>query len=441
MMLRQVEFKAALRKFWKNVCSRTSICFLILLFVLAGPASFGNFFSQHGYLPSPFFYDKRDTFMDFFNPLYWAMREGEYSIWMSVYPPLNFLLLRALAWLSFGSVQFPNPFLLRDNAPELTVIIVLIFAAAPAFVITRDYWREFTKLQKILLYLIYITSTPFLFSLERGNLIILCMLALPFVLAGSPSKKAIAIAILVNLKPYFIVFYFYYILKKKWRGLSASLIACGLIFFLSGLFFGQEHYLFFENLLNFSKSENTFSQHALLAMPSSVSAFAHVLASPAFESSTFVALIPYPKLAITLITVIKGTALTFAFVVLILGRDKLCNRWIFAVLIVMITNSGISVGGYTFIFYLVLVPVFFEMKLRYYYMIILIFIALPLDLFALMHHTFESQAVYLTKQTMSTEWSLGLGTLIRPIFNLLLLIALSFECVLVSKNIYSTNSL
>ena len=39
----------------------------------------------------PFSYDKSDTFMDFFHPLYWSNDSGLYTVWGSVYPPLNFL--------------------------------------------------------------------------------------------------------------------------------------------------------------------------------------------------------------------------------------------------------------------------------------------------------------------------------------------------------------
>ncbi len=427
------KIRVNLAKFWKPANLRTSICVLLLLVVLSGPASFGFYFVLYGYLPSPFFYDKWDTLMDFFHPLFWAMREGRYSIWSSVYPPINFLLLKALAWISSGGVQFSNAFSLRENAAELAAFIILIYATAPAFVVTRDYWSEFTKTEKLLIYLICITSTPFLFALERGNLVILCILVLPFIISGSSNTKAFAIAVIVNLKPYFVVFYIYYVLKKQWQPLGISLMASGLIFLLSGVFLDREYYLFFENLLGFTKSETLFSQRALLAMPSSVSAFAHVLVSPAFASSSFIGLIPSPKLAINVVNLAESATFIFMAIALILGRKNLPDRWIFAILLVAITNSGVSVGGYTFIFYLVLVPVFYEMRFRCFYLAILTLIVVPLDLVSLTHNLLESQNVYLTKRITDVEWSLGLGSLVRPILNLLLLIALSFECIAAAK--------
>jgi len=53
---------------------------------LAAVVHYVNYFDAYGYLPAPFIYDKHDTFMDFFNVLYWAGDEGRYTDWHSVYP-------------------------------------------------------------------------------------------------------------------------------------------------------------------------------------------------------------------------------------------------------------------------------------------------------------------------------------------------------------------
>ena len=42
------------------------------------------FLNSHGYLPTPFIYDKSDTFMDFFHTMIWADRDGRYTEWGSV---------------------------------------------------------------------------------------------------------------------------------------------------------------------------------------------------------------------------------------------------------------------------------------------------------------------------------------------------------------------
>jgi hypothetical protein len=418
----------------KSLTLRAFVLLTILAVVLVGVASFASDFYLNGYLPSPFVHDKWDTFMDFFHPLFWAIHEGRYSEWSSVYPPLNFLLLKALALIAISNDEYANAFLLRENATALPMLIVLFYALVPAFVVTRDYWKPFSKVEKLLIYLIYIGSTPLLFSLERGNLIIFSLLVLPFVMSGSVNLRAIAIGILVNLKPYFALLYIFYLLKGQWRSLNISMLAGALFFLLAGLILDREYYRLFENLLGFSQSQNLFSPREVLAMPSSVSAFSYVLALPAFAGSSFSELIPQPTLVATLINAFKWAVLMFAVVSLILARRVLPDRWICSVLLAMVTNLGVSVGGYTLILYLVFVPIFFEMRFRYFYYMVLTLLVIPLDMISLKHDLLGLQDVYLTQQTTNVEWSLGLGSFLRPILNLFLLAALSCECILAFKN-------
>src|ERR1700727_592453 len=52
------------------------------------------FFYSAGYLPPPFFDQSLDTFMDWYNTVYWGYRPGTYDEWYSVYPPFAFLFMR-----------------------------------------------------------------------------------------------------------------------------------------------------------------------------------------------------------------------------------------------------------------------------------------------------------------------------------------------------------
>jgi len=69
---------------------------LILIINALGLAYYISHVIEYGYLPSPFVYDKSDTFMDLFNTMYWAYYEGRYTDWGSVYPPLGFLFLKII---------------------------------------------------------------------------------------------------------------------------------------------------------------------------------------------------------------------------------------------------------------------------------------------------------------------------------------------------------
>jgi len=63
---------------------------IVLLLNIAGLWYYIDYFASNGYLPSPFVYDKSDTFMDLFNTMYWVYDDGRYTDWGSVYPPLGF---------------------------------------------------------------------------------------------------------------------------------------------------------------------------------------------------------------------------------------------------------------------------------------------------------------------------------------------------------------
>ena len=66
-----------------------------------------------GYLPSPFIFDKSNTLMDLFNPMIYAIHDDAYTIYQSVYPPLNFIFLKIFHSLFNGS-ESSNATALRD---------------------------------------------------------------------------------------------------------------------------------------------------------------------------------------------------------------------------------------------------------------------------------------------------------------------------------------
>ncbi len=77
--------------------------FLVLEFALAAIIIGGLIYSfwhvaVYGYFPQPFFYNINDTWMDWFNPAYWAHQPGTYDSFQSIYPPLTFVILKTLTF-------------------------------------------------------------------------------------------------------------------------------------------------------------------------------------------------------------------------------------------------------------------------------------------------------------------------------------------------------
>jgi hypothetical protein len=390
------------------------------------------FLISHGYLPTPFIYDKFDTFMDLFNTMDWGSRDDRYTVWKSVYPPLSFLFVNALHWLLIGAHGIEmNSILLREEGMGVILFFVASYLFIPAFVVTREYWKAFSIPEKILIYFIGITSTPMLFALERGNLVIFALLFLPLLFTRSAYSRLAALAMLVNLKPYFILLFLVYVIKRQWNNLAVALGMAGGLYLLTSVILDSDLLALPGNLIGFSQNA-LFSYREVLAMPSSVSALSYVLESYMPQQGGFsrLAWLPVdPALIGASLDVMKWAVQAWTIVVLARVGKALSTDVLLAMLLVMITNMGMSVGGYTLIFYFALLPVFSGMRLRWGYLAIIALMSLPLDLLTLARDTKPPQRgpFYFSGVRWNVEWTLGAGSVVRPLLNLLLLALMAWE--------------
>lgn len=395
---------------------------------------------DNGYLPSPFIYDKSNTFMDFFNTLYWAYEEARYSEWGSVYPPLGFIVLRVLNFIFSGSL-YGDSEQMRDNSQFVIAGLYLIYLLIPAVIINMRYWKDFLLHEKALIYFIIALSSPMLFTLERGNLILLAPIFLALALSKIGFARSLSIALLINLKPYFALLLIYYVARKNWRGLTGCITISGLIFIITGLALDNDFLYFFINLFSFSQESELFSLREVMALPSSLSAFSYILNHP--DGAMFAAsLLTHEQVTIIvyLIESIKWTALGIALAILFMKTDKVRDAEIFVLLAVIISNLGIWVGGYTYIFYIALIPVVVKMKANSIYIILLSLIALPLDIIPVLGDYIGMQFSYIAGENIEIYWTMGLGSILRPTANILLLMLLSYELftrTTISENKYS----
>ena len=187
-----------------NKLQHRRLAYLTILVTLIGVGFiyYSLYFYQNGYLPSPFIVDKSNTFMDLFNPLYWTLDNGRYTDWGSVYPPLNFVILQCVNFVCAGEWS-GDPEFMRDNSQLVIAGFFLIYLTLPAFMLKTRQWRDTATAEKLLIYVAIILSTPMLFALERGNLIVLCPILITMVLSRIGFARCIGIALLINLKPYF----------------------------------------------------------------------------------------------------------------------------------------------------------------------------------------------------------------------------------------------
>ena len=189
-----------------------------------------------GYLPSPFFHDKSDSFMDWYNPAYWAHNPGAYSEWFSVYPPLSFLFLDLFSRPSCFTF---SPYQGRACDPQ-GYWVISIFLLINLVLL----WRTYGKLDHRTAFPRAIAvglGTSMLFGWERANLIIPCftclVLAYGNILKNSWAKIIFA-ALAVNFKPYLILAAFGRLFRLDWRWSERFVICCGLIYMASFAIFG-----------------------------------------------------------------------------------------------------------------------------------------------------------------------------------------------------------
>jgi len=226
------------------------------VFILAGIAWSGWFFQENHYLPQPFFYNRSDTFGDWFNTAEWGRDNGVYDAWKSVYPPLSFLFLRVFSIKRCYATPYPD-----NPLPELRacdwlglVAIWLIFLVNLALI-----WVTFRKLnpktalsRTICVGLGY----PMLDAVERGNLMLItftCLLLALGPILRSARLRWLFAGLAVNFKVYLIAAFVPLLLKRRWRWVECALISVVLVYLVSYAIYGRGTPIeIFNNIVDFS---------------------------------------------------------------------------------------------------------------------------------------------------------------------------------------------
>ena len=189
-----------------------------------------QFFQKH-YLPQPFVFDTNDTFMDWFNTAYWANNPGAFDVWRTIYPPLSFVFLKAT---TLSSCYLESPFYGRDCdwLARTTIYFSYGLVALLAFV----SFRRIDRTTAIPRGLAFALGMPLLYTLERGNLILPCVVF--FIIAygdlvKSPHWKWMAMAVTINFKPYLLIPVLPLAIKRDWRSLEMAGFATIAVYLLT----------------------------------------------------------------------------------------------------------------------------------------------------------------------------------------------------------------
>ena len=400
--------------------------FKYLFIQIFGVFYYLSFFMKRGFLPAPFISDKGDTFMDFFNTMYWAVHEGRYDIWRSVYPPINFIYLQIVRYMTIPIGFHASGFSLRNDGEFAVYFFILTSIVSSIFVTKTHLWNAVSCHNKNLLLIVFLSSTPFLFTVERGNLIVYAIPFIAMLIGDVPVLRVISIAILINIKPYFCLVYFFYISKRQYRELLVSLFVTGSVYIISCVVMGADPLVIPRNLLFFSNMMPFSPGAVLTGMVSSVSAYAFVSgfilehihnASSANFVNLFSSSLKYVNYFIMM-----------SSIVVILIRGKVIDKSIvMLVLICVILNMSITVGAYTLIFYFPLLPALIERRRAKIFLIMVAIIFMPLDIVKYTDAKIVQQISYLSGSYVQVQAEVGLGALLRPVLNLAILALLTFE--------------
>jgi hypothetical protein len=180
----------------------------------------------------------------------------------------------------------------------------------------------------------------------------------------------------------------------------------------------------------FSEGE-IFSLREVMQMPTSISAFSYVLNNSGGElfASNFLGLNSIPN-AVAIIEAVKWSVIIFSLTALSLKASLTRDVEIILLLVVVITNLGTSTGGYALIFYVPLIPVFIRMRFKMLYMVFLSLMAIPLDTVPLIGYYNGENYSFLSDSYVRVDWTFGLGSLLRPFINIMMLATVSLELFL-----------
>lgn len=233
---------------------------LMVMAIFAGLVRAILFFVDNAYLPQPFFYDPHDTWMDWFNPAYWAYDPGAYDSWGSIYPPLSFVFLRIFS-ISHCYANGADPYAVR-GCDWLGLLTLHLFWLLNLVLL----WLTFRKIDKstaLWRALALGFGLPTASGLERGNLVVVCFTFV--ILAFGPLLKSarlrwLCAGMAINFKVYLIAGIFPQLLRRKWLWFEGALISTIVIYCITFSLFGAGTPLqLFNNIVEVSGGSGGFT--------------------------------------------------------------------------------------------------------------------------------------------------------------------------------------
>jgi hypothetical protein len=410
---------------------KNSVLFIAMAMGLGNIVYFALFLYFNKYLPAPFVLDKNDTFMDFYNPLFWVLKDEFYTTYKSVYPPINYFFLKLFTF-NLDASSFSSSFQLREAKSNLIYYLLTINAVIIFLILKIGDWREVAIRKHKLIWIAIFFSTPVLFAMERGNLIFLSLLVLAIYIAVENIwVKAITFALLVNIKPYFILLLIEYlnIYRFDLKIILKITMTSALMFLLTSMLAGLNIATFINNYNDFGL-QASFS-NGLIALPNTFESIIQLIKSIP-KNNEYYYFLEFFLLPLKMLKIF--VPITF---LLLLLFAPLKEQTLKVSAILLIGNFSHVTSGYIYLVYILIMPFLIrEVELRKGIYLLLIIFVLPLDWFRMpgFSANFEYMNSYLGgAEIYNADFWIGIGTLVRPVSNFVLM-CLMLKYIITSKN-------
>lgn len=212
--------------------------FAITLLICMACSMVSWVFTDSETFTSAFFYDKTDTYMDFYNCLYYARDVFEQGM-PSIYPPLAHVIFYTVYRMLPADLAAEGAHAVRDSQFGMTFMMLFsqglcaVLCAIVFLVIRGDYGT------RSLLAVALALSAPWVFLLERGNLVALTWVFISLYLLWYDSDNRfcrelglVSLAIAAGLKMYPAILGLMLIHDRRWKEAIRCVIYGVLAFFL-----------------------------------------------------------------------------------------------------------------------------------------------------------------------------------------------------------------
>ena len=169
--------------------------FVLLLFYLV---ILYRVFVLNIYPSPPFYFDEKDSLMDYINTCFWTARDDRYTTWRSLYLPFSHFLCQIFNL--FSGIPTENLFKFRNESKSILFLFFLAYSTQ-VYLLSRQLRTNFKCLRSALILIVFSTAVPILFAHREETYWFLASSFIAyFLLSSSNTLKILFAALAASIK-------------------------------------------------------------------------------------------------------------------------------------------------------------------------------------------------------------------------------------------------